>query len=78
MVHALVKINEITNRALNIVKAKYGLKDKGKAIDFVVMKHIEQEEPELRPEYIKKLNRLEKEKGIRFRNIEELRKIIEG
>lgn len=35
-------------------------------------------EPELRLEYIKKLDKLEKEKGINFKNIKELRKIIEG
>ena len=34
-------------------------------------------EPELRPEYIEKLQRLEREKGISFKNIAELRKIIE-
>ena len=31
----------------------------------------------IRHEYIKRLNRLEKEKGIPFKNIEKLRKIIE-
>ena len=35
-------------------------------------------EPELRPEYVERLNKLEKEKGIPFRNMAELRKIIEG
>ncbi len=31
----------------------------------------------LREEYIKKLNKIKKEKGIKFKNIAELRKIIE-
>lgn len=31
----------------------------------------------LKPEYIKKLNKIDKEKGILFKNISELRKIIE-
>ena len=31
---------------------------------------------ELRPEYIKKLNKIMKEKGIKFNSIKELRKII--
>ena len=35
-------------------------------------------EPEIRPEYLKKLQRIDKEKGISFRDINELRKIIEG
>ena len=32
----------------------------------------------LRLEYIRKLNKIDKEKGISFKNISELRKIIEG
>lgn len=79
MVQAMVNIDEKANRVLNIVKAKYGLKDKSQAINILTKKFEEQLlEPELRPEYIKKLNKLEKEKGIPFKNIKELRKIIEG
>ena len=62
MVQALVKLNENTNKALNVVKAKYGLKDKGEAIEFVVDKYIQEEEPELRPEYVKKLKKIIKGK----------------
>ena len=36
MVQALVKIDENTNRVLNVVKAQHNLKDKGEAIEFVV------------------------------------------
>jgi len=32
---------------------------------------------EIRPEYIKKLSNIRKEKGISFKNIDELRQIIE-
>ncbi len=39
---------------------------------------IKHSEPELRPEYIKKLEKIEKEgKFIKFSSIEELRRIIE-
>ena len=66
MVNALVKLDENTNRVLNIVKAKYGLKDKGEAIQVVVKEYVEMEnEPELRPEFIEKMKRIEKEKSIR-------------
>ncbi|MBI4154790.1 DUF2683 family protein [Candidatus Woesearchaeota archaeon] len=69
MVQALVKIDENTNRVLSIVKAKYGLKDKGKAIELVVRKYIEEEdEPELRPEFIKKIKLIEKQNSIRVDN----------
>lgn len=65
MVQALVKLNENTNRVLNTVKSKYQLKDKGQAIEFVVAQYIETEnDPELRPEYIKKLERIMKQPSI--------------
>jgi hypothetical protein len=75
MVQALVEIDENTNRVLNVVKAKYGLRDKGKAIQLVVEKYIEEEnEPELRPEYLDKLNKIRKGKYLSFHSIDELRK----
>ena len=75
MVQALVEIDENTNRVLNVVKAKYGLKDKGEAIQIVVEKYIEEEnEPELRPEYLEKLKRIRKGKYINFNSIDQLRK----
>ena len=64
MVSALVEIDDNTNRVLSVVKAKYELKDKGKAIEFVVNKYIEEEEPELRPEFIEKIKAIEKQKSI--------------
>ncbi|MCJ7696892.1 MAG: DUF2683 family protein [Thermoplasmata archaeon] len=66
MVQALVKLNDNINRVLNIVKAKYNLKDKGEAIEFVVNRYIELEgEPGLRPEFIEKIEKIKKEKSIR-------------
>lgn len=47
MVQALVTLDDTTNRVLNVVKAKYGLKDKGKAIEFVVNWYIKNKEPDL-------------------------------
>lgn len=79
MVQAFVNITDHTNRILNIIKAKYGLKDKSEAIN-VMAETYEKEalEPELRPEYVEVLKRLEKEKAVPFRNIAGLRKLIEG
>ena len=77
MVQAIIDIQDRTNRVLNIIKAKYGLKDKSRAIDLMVKQYEEQLlEPELRPEYIEKLQRIKKQKGIRFKSIKELRKMI--
>jgi len=79
MVQSIIDISENEDRILNIVKAKYGLKNKSQAISIVL--NIYQDsflEPQLRPEYLEKLNKIKKEKGIPFKNINELRKIIEG
>ena len=79
MVQAMIDIPENVNQILNIVKAKYNLKTKSEAIEKVVVKYGDDIlEPKLRPEYIEKLKRIEKERGIPFKNIAELRKIIEG
>jgi len=65
MVQALVEINDNTNRVLNIVKATYDLKDKGEAIELVVNRYVEEKnEPELKPEFIKKIKQIEKQKSI--------------
>jgi len=79
MVQAIIDIEDETNRVLNIVKAKFGLKDKSEAIN-VMAEQYEQEllEPQLRPEYAAKLQRIKKEKGIRFKSVEALRKHIEN
>lgn len=79
MVQAIINIGDKTNRILNMIKAKFGLKDKSEAIDMMA-KQYEQEilEPKLRPEYEEKLERIRKEKGTSFRNVEELRKSIEN
>jgi len=69
MVQALIKLSDNTNRVLNIIKAKFGLKDKGEAIAFVVSEYIDHEdEPELRPDFIDKMNKIKKQKGIKVTN----------
>ncbi len=62
MIQAVVKINERANRVLNIIKAKYGLRTKSEAINIMAENYESQLlEPELRPEYIKELRKIEKE-----------------
>ena len=59
MVQAVINISEHTNRVLNIVKAKYGLKDKSEAINAVVeMYERDAMEPELRPEYAERIDKI--------------------
>jgi hypothetical protein len=65
MVNALVQLDENTNRVLGIVKAKFGLRDKGEAIRHIVSEYIESEnDPALKPEFIAKIRKIEKQKGI--------------
>jgi len=59
MVQAVINIEENTNRVLNIVKAKFGLRDKSEAINLVVTEYEESAlEPQLRPEYKAKLAKI--------------------
>lgn len=79
MVQSIIDIDEKNDRILNIVKAKFGLKNKSQAVALIVKIYEESFlEPELKPEYLEKLKKIREEKGIGFRNIAELRKIIEG
>jgi len=65
MVQAVINIDEDTNRVLNIVKAKFGLKDKSQAISLVVGEYKEISlEPELRPEYKLRLSNIIKGKHL--------------
>jgi len=79
MVQAIVTLGEHEDRVLTIVKGKFGLKNKSEAINLVIDKFEENIlEPNLRPEYMEKLRKIEKQKGVPFKSIHELRKIIEG
>ncbi|MFH1889392.1 MAG: DUF2683 family protein [Nanoarchaeota archaeon] len=79
MVNALIKLSEDANRVLNIVKARFGLKDKGEAIEFIISKYSEEEnEPELRPDFVEKIRKTEHQKGFEFRSVNELRAKYNG
>ena len=79
MVQNIIDIGKSEDRILNIVKAKFGLKNKSQAIAMIAKIYEESFlEPELRPEYLEKLKKIDKEKGIPFKNIRELRRMIEG
>jgi hypothetical protein len=76
MVQAIVTISDHANRVLNIVKAKYSLKDKSQAIELVTEKYEEElMEPELRPEYVEKLETIKKGK---YLSRAEFEKIVKG
>jgi hypothetical protein len=75
MVKAIINIDDHTNRILNIIKAKYGLKDKSAAIIKMAEEYEDVIlEPELKPEYIEKLREIEKTETIEVGTVENLRK----
>ncbi len=56
MVKSVIDLSERENRIVNIVKAKYGLKDKSQALSIILKRYEECElEPELKPEFVKEI-----------------------
>ena len=64
MVKAIVDIDENANKVLNHLKAEYCLKDKSQAINLMAKEFNKfvRVEPEVRPEYIEKLKRIQRGK----------------
>ena len=80
MVQAIVNIGEYEDRILTIVKGKFGLKNKSEAVNFVIDKFEEELlEPELKPEFVKRIKTLEKKGRFKdYKSLSELRKDIEN
>ena len=80
MVQAMIEISKEVNQILNIVKARFGLKTKSEAISRIVAGYgSDILEPELKPEYVKKLRKIEEQGNfLSFNSIEELKKSIEN
>lgn len=80
MIQARVKISDRTNQVLNIVKAKYNLKDKSAALDLVVAQYEEKIlYSQYRPEFIKEMLDSENDEVIGpFENADELKAYIES
>ena len=88
MVQANIKISDSSNQVVNVVKAKYNLKDKSAAIDLIIDQYAEIIlEPGYRPiselefsdEFIAETLEDMKEKPIgHFKNAEELKAHIKG
>ena len=75
MVQGVINIEEREDRVLNMVKAKFGLKNKSEAVALVTRAYEESFlEPELRPEFIEKLSKIRKGRYLKFNSVEELRK----
>jgi hypothetical protein len=75
MVQAMIQISNDANQILNIVKAKHNLKDKSEAIEKIILDYGNDFlEPEFRPEFISKMNKISKEKNIKIGTLENFKK----
>ncbi len=75
MVKAIVDIDEEANKVINILKAQFGLRDKSQAINKLAKEYRKIVlESEFRPEYIRRLMEIQKERIIRVGTAGELRK----
>ncbi len=75
MVKAIVDIDEEANKVINVLKAQYGLKDKSQAINEMARQYKALVlESGIRPEYLKKLERIQKEPILRIGSIVDFRK----
>jgi len=76
MPKAMVQISEKANRVLNIIKAKYALRDKSQAINKMAEEFNDVLlEPQLRPEYLKKLKKIEVEGTVSEEEFEKMLKV---
>jgi hypothetical protein len=61
MVKSLINLTEHESRIVNIVKAKYGLKDKNQALSLILKRYEECElEPQLKPEFVSEIEEARK------------------
>lgn len=61
MVKSIIELSERESRIINIVKAKYGLKDKSQALSIILKRYEECElEPQFRPAFITEIEQTRK------------------
>jgi hypothetical protein len=74
MVKAIVDIDEEANKVINLVKAQYDFKDKSEAINELAKQYKELVlESDLRPEYLKRLEKIRVEPIIRVGSIRDFK-----
>ncbi len=72
MVQAVINIEEHENRVINVVKGKFGLRNKSEAIRLIINEYEKELlEPELKPEYIEKMKKREKEPSVKVKDFRE-------
>ncbi len=65
MPQAIISLGEHEDRVINVLKGKFGLKNKSDVINMIIDRYEEEFlEPELRPEYVEKAKKIMKQKTI--------------
>lgn len=58
MVQCFVSLDDSANRVVNVVKAKYGLKDKSEALNALIREYADSVlEPQFRPQFVQSVKR---------------------
>ncbi len=61
MVQAVINLGEYEDRVVNIIKGKYGLKNKSEAIRLIIDEYVQNNlEQEFRPEFVEKVRKAQK------------------
>ena len=69
MVQTLITLDEGHDRILNIVKGKFGYKNKNEAIQHIIQEYEENLlEPELKPEYVNKMLKRQSEPTVKVKD----------
>lgn len=76
---AMITFEDVSSRIVNTIKGQYGLKNKSQAVNLIVKQYAnELMELELRPEFVKRLDASMKRGGIPFKDMSDLRNIIQN
>ena len=80
MTQAVISLGEHEDNILNIVKGKYGLKNKSDAVNFVIKKFEEEIlEPHLKPDFVQRIKVKEKSAVYEsYSSFDKLKKDIEN
>ncbi len=74
---ALLDISDNANRVLNVIKAKYDLKDKSEAVEHLVSRYVEESDDyELKPEFIERIKKAQKGKFHSYKDMADFAKEI--
>jgi hypothetical protein len=69
MVQAVINLEEHENRVINVVKGKFGLRNKSEAVNLIISEYEKELlEPELRPEYIEKMKKRAREPTVKVKD----------